>query len=358
MAVGTFIIRERPDIGGVLPPGGQPFRFEWTADRRNTPIQPWSMGVTQRTARTDYPGADNPTEQVLGPNFKPFTLTGRWSDKFNFGGYAIQTWRNFLAMVRRGNLCEFSFQSLTFFGIITDFDWDYRREYDIGYSFTVSVHRRPGADPLSKNIFQPLSITRDANSLAKSVQARILNDMAITESLKPSQQLVGDISATSTAQLQAMQEAADEFNAVVEERVLETDADATLSVRRAIAAADKVIGSAQTRINEVAGLRSDTALSFQSALGVLDFETWSRGLSSQARLSVFESFDARQQLDRQAQPDAIALYRPFKGESLYSISNRFYRTPHNWRLIKERNRLDSSILTGTELLIIPEAPPQ
>lgn len=372
MAVGTFIVAERPDLGGFKPRGGEA-RFEWTAEGRSAPKQPWPGGVTQRTARVDYPGSDTPTEQVLGPNFKPFTLSGSWKDKYNplatraegetdesfaarAGGFAIKTWKAFLAMVRRGNVVEVSFKSLTFFGIITDFDWDYRREYDIGYTFTVSVHRRPGADELAKP--PSPTTTKDANTLSQSIKDRIETEMAAIDERKPTTQLALDTSPQTKEHLQQMLSDSQDFQTVVDQRVLKTDADSALSVRRAIASGDLIIGGAQTLLNYLGGLKSDTALMYQTAMGVLDFETWGRGLAAQARLVVFESYDARQQLDEQAEPDAIALYRPFKNESLYSISNRFYGTPHNNRLIKQRNRLTSSNLTGTELLIIPEAPPQ
>lgn len=354
MAVGTFIISERPDLGGFKPRGGAA-RFEWSADRRSAPLQPWSGGVKQRTARTDYPGGDFPTEQVLGPNFKPFSLSGKWLDKYNGERFALDTFEAFLALVRRGNMVQVSFKSMTFIGIITDFDWDYRREYDIGYTFTVSPHRQPGADELAKP--PSATVTRDANTLAKEIEEKI-NLMLEVEDSKPSTQLAGEISPLSTEQVQAMLDASREFNDVVSQRVLVTDADAVLSVRRAVASGDLVIGRAQTKINEASGLKSDTALMYQTAMGVLDFETWNRGLASQARLIVFDSFEARQQLDEQDEPNVIALYKPFRGESLYSVSNRFYGTPDNWRLIKRRNRLASSTLTGSELLAIPEAPAQ
>lgn len=372
MAVGVFVIQERPDLGGFQPRGGAA-RFEWDSDHRNAPFQPWPGGVTQRTARTDYTGADSPTEQVLGPNFKPFTLRGQWLDKYNpltsrapgesdasfaarARGYAIKEWKAFTAMVRRGNMLEFSFKSMTFFGIITDYDWEYRREYDIGYSFTVSVHRRPGADEL--DALPSPSLTRDANTLSKEIEQRITARMDILNAAKPSRFMAGDLSPTTEAEYQALKDASTEFNTVVSQRVLQVAADAFLSVRRAVAAGDIVIGRAQSLINTLGGVRSDVDLMYQTALGVLDVETWGRGLAAQGRLVVYDSYNARQQLDEQIEPNAIALYRPFKGESLYSISNRFYNTPHNWRLIKQRNRLGSSALTGTELLVIPEAPPQ
>lgn len=356
MAVGQFKILERPDLGGRSPRQGDPVQFVWDADHRNAPLQPWPGGVTQRTARIDYPGSDNPTEQVLGPNFKPFTLTGRWSDKFNEPGYAIKTWKAFLAMVRRGNVVQVSFKSLTFIGIITDFDWEYRRDYDIGYSFTVSVHRRPDPDELSSP--PSPTITRDANTLSKAIEERIKTNMAEINEGKPSVHMAGDASPLSQEQYEEMVAASDRFQTIVNQRVLQVDSDSDLSIRRAVASADRIINLAKAQIDTAGVLKADVALAYQTPMGNLEFETWNRGIAAQARLSIFDSYEARRQLDEQADPTALALYRPFENESLYSISNRFYGTPHNWRLIMRRNRLSSSNLEGTELLVIPEAPPQ
>lgn len=359
MSVGTFIIQEKPELGGLKPRGGA-VRFEWDSDHRSSPIQPWSGGVKQRSKRTDYAGADAPTEQVLGPNFKPFTLSGRWQDKYNGGaptaegqlGFAMKTFNAFLAMVRRGNITEISYKSMSFIGLITDFDWDYRREYDISYSFTVSPHRRPGVDELAK----PPSpeILLDANTLAKRIAVRV-DAMKALEADKPTAQLAGDTSPQATEKLAAVEEASKEFQGIVDQRVLKVDSDSNLSVRRAVASGDLLIGRAKDQIDSLRGIGS-ASLMYQTPLGVLNLEVWSRGVSASARLTVFDSFKAREQLDRQADPDAVALYRPFENESLYSISNQFYGTPNNWREIKQRNRLESSNMKGTELLVIPEVP--
>ena len=64
---------------------------------------------------------------------------------------------------------------------------------------------------------------------------------------------------------------------------------------------------------------------------------------------------SREMLSR-AKPNLIALYSPKAGEHLMKIANKFYANPLNWKRIATRNSLGSSlILTGEELLIIPEA---
>jgi hypothetical protein len=99
---------------------------------------------------------------------------------------------------------------------------------------------------------------------------------------------------------------------------------------------------------------STSKLAYESAMSTLEFETWARGLAAQSRLAWANADAFQRDLERRSEPKAKALYRPFKGESLYSISSRFYNTPHEWRRIMDKNGLTNLTLQGTELLIIPE----
>lgn len=104
----------------------------------------------------------------------------------------------------------------------------------------------------------------------------------------------------------------------------------------------------------LATVRADVNLAVATAMGVLDFEDWSRSLRFMARIAMGQAHNGNLASTQRAQPDAKRLYRPNAGESLYQISRKFYGTPHAWRLIYERNSLSSFQLTGSETLIIPE----
>jgi hypothetical protein len=79
------------------------------------------------------------------------------------------------------------------------------------------------------------------------------------------------------------------------------------------------------------------------------------GAEAGARAMLLAARRAQESLLAQADPNALALYQPHAGESLYAISNRFFKTPHRWREIAARNGLKTVVLEGTELLIIPNA---
>ena len=181
----TFTITERPDLGGFRPRSGKGQVFKWSSQNQNIPQGAWEFGGQLRTNRINYPGTDRPTEQVLGPNYTPFTLTGRWKNKFNRApvgegqespvpgaegnNYAENEMRLFETMCRRGNVIELQFQEITITGLITEWSFLYKRRWDIGYSFTFSPHTKGGQDEIAFTQDQkPMSSPKRLADLTKN----------------------------------------------------------------------------------------------------------------------------------------------------------------------------------------------
>jgi len=364
----VFIIEEQAPLGGQAPPGGLQ-RFEWTAAKRSIPKGSWTFGGHQRTVRTDYPGANDPTEQVLGPNFTPFTLTGTWDDRYNpkaptdpdksgpenrasVGGYATEEMARFEAMCMRGNPVRITFQRITVQGVITDWDFEFRRDWDIDYSFTVSPHhRQPGGFFALKR--SPRAVL-NAKQLRSEVGDEISAALALHERV-PYLRLSGTTTADAEVYLDEWEAGLDAIDTAIEQRNLTLETDPASALLRLAAAFLGLSTTAQNLIDLLRPLDSTEALDFDDqAISVLDFDAWARGLMFQSRRVVVFGQRAAAQLRQRAHPNAIALYRPQEGEHLYSVSNRFFGTPFNWRIIQERNGLISTSLTGEELLIIPE----
>jgi nucleoid-associated protein YgaU len=74
-----------------------------------------------------------------------------------------------------------------------------------------------------------------------------------------------------------------------------------------------------------------------------------------ARLAIVGADEAERDMRTRAKASPRAIHRPYAGESLYRISERYYGTPSAWRRIYEANNLSSLVLAGTEELLIPEA---
>ncbi len=104
----------------------------------------------------------------------------------------------------------------------------------------------------------------------------------------------------------------------------------------------------------VYGTRSVDALAYEDIGGKYAYEEWGREIGYNSRILGLRAHEAARALAARSAPRARALYRPNRGESLYGISLRFYKTAEHWIDIYERNGLVSFILAGSELLEIPE----
>lgn len=364
-----FIVEELSVLRGTPPPGGYQ-RFEWTAANRSIPRAPWPFGVKQRTVRTDYPGADDPTEQILGPNYTDFTLEGVWDDRYNpkagpleLGptaeeartarhGFALEEWQRFELMVRRGNPVRITFQEVQIQGIITSADFEFFTRNRIGYRFTLSPHhRQPGGFfALKKSPRTALNAKQMLTEISEEV------DTLLTyHELAPQLALVDTLYDDVNTYVEQLATGLVSIEDAIDQRNLSTISETNVALLRIGSLFYEMATLAVNLIDVLKAYDSSEALDFENGERTLNFDVWSRGLMYQARRIVVVSYRAASDLQQRAYPQAMRLYRPQAGESLYAISNRFYQSPHNWRLIAERNGLDDFALTGEELLIIPEA---
>ena len=320
------------------------------------PRQPWIQGGEQRTVRTDYPGATSPSEQVLGPKKAPQSFNGRWDDRYNFTGYARGEMRRFEAMAERGNLVRIAFQEITYEGIITSWSFPYQRDWYIRYEFTVSIHARP--DDL--NIDRSPDTTRTASDAYDAVNDQVnAADLRLFEALR-AQNLESRLQTEAVQDCKTamanMTKNRDALADTLDQREWNPSAtDKAVSAFRRIATQFRAVRSnALDLIASTAETRSDVDLGVRDAMSVLSYEDWSRSMRFQGRVILGQANEAADAMDERAEPDALRIYRPREGESLYQIARRFYGDAGAWRLIANRNGLTDFELTGDELLIIPE----
>ncbi len=354
MAVGLFTIQEQP------PDGSPGQRFEWTSDTepasgntggaRACPVQPWTLTGQQRHVRTNYPGSRKPSVQILGPAKGPSTLSGRFDDRYNFSGYAIAEMRRFEEMCERGNPVLCQFLSITREGIIIDWKLDYRREWYIPYEFTLDVHDNPS---------QPNDLDRSPDSVDTpsshfdNLDATIQAMLEIHDTV-PASLMAGTLAADTTANLTSILTNRDSLGATLDNRELNPPENPVDAFTRLATQFRSARASVFNAVVGLAAARSNVDMAVQTAMGVLDFETWTRGIRFMGRIAIGRGFQGDRACTKRASPDAKRLYRPQAGESLYAISRKFYGTPFAWRLIYERNALTTWVLTGAEILVIPD----
>jgi hypothetical protein len=72
------------------------------------------------------------------------------------------------------------------------------------------------------------------------------------------------------------------------------------------------------------------------------------------RLTTHRSRKAANDMDARDIPATMGIYRPFKGEHIYSVSRKAYGTPNAWQTIFKANHLTSLTFQGSETLVIPK----
>jgi len=363
-SAGAFTIQEIGRIGrqtGGRPDGGPSAIFEWTSDRRPMdgnkggaracPLAPWGIAGTLRHVRTDYSGARTPSVQVLGPSKKASEFAGRWDDRYNFAGYASAEMRRFEAMCERGNLVRIQFQGQAFEGQITDWNFEYRRSNYIRYTFTFDPHTRAGEGNLEDRSPASPKSTQQAYDELDITVAAILD----AQDYAPRTALGGTAADDVDAALASLVTDRNAIGDTLDQReLLKTESRPIEAFTRMATQFRQAANDALSILDTMTAYRADLDLAHTTAMSVLDYESWSRSIRFRTRVALGTSRAAALGVEERAEPSALALYRPHRGESLMKISRRFYGTPHCWGLIAERNALSSMTLTGDELLIIPE----
>ena len=307
------------------------------------------MSGKLRTQRTEYPGAKTPSEQVMGPNHEPFSLEGRWDDRYNFEGFAKQTRQEFEGLCRRGSPVRIQFEAESFDCLLTDWDFEYHRSWDIRYSFTASVHSRSNdADISNRSPEQPRNARQILDDMSTIVESIVDADTNVPDSF-----LSTGLASTVGASIFELGAQLDAIEVTIDVR-LSADVKVVDPFRRLATQTRSMQSIAQKMNLDTISIKADVDLGPKTAVTVLLFETWSRSLRFNNRVLISTTVKGSDELDERAAPNAIGLYRPSQGESIYHISRLFYGTPHGWRLIAERNNLPGIKLTGDELLIIPE----
>ncbi len=363
MANGVFTITELPSVGDPDITDLLGLRFEWTSDSkpitpfhgsggggaRACPVKPWRQGGVLRTKRTDYPNAKIPSEQVLGPAHKRHTFSGRWDDRYNGAGYAKFERDRFVDMCERGSLVQIQYDSDVFVGLIVDWDCDVNQAWRIPYTFTVSIHNRTNQTDRTRVVATPPDPTSSLNDVITSVQAMLDSDQfaprhAVTGGL------ADDVTSLLVDNVSAHQQLAD----TIDNRDLNLPTHPVDGMLRIATLFRQQRNKASDLLDRLATVRADLDTTMISAMDVLNFEDWVRSLRWYARIVIRQANAGDVAASEHAAPAPVRLYRPQRGEHLYTISQRFYGTPHGWRLIYDRNALSSFVLTGAEILLIPE----
>jgi nucleoid-associated protein YgaU len=326
--------------------------FTWNVDGQSKPREAWRTPMKLRTVRTDY--SDKPTEQVLGPMYEDFTLTGLWDNKYNGGpdtDFAWTTGEAFKALWKRGNLCRFDFDDISIIGLIVSFEPEYFRRSRIGYKFTVSPHF-DNADSAPRKAPQtapsPQSYQQQVDQLIEQAQQR--------QAAAPAVYIVAGIFSTVDGHVNTMSSSIATIDSIIANRIIYAGplTTNTTSVGRLVQEFSNLQSTANLMLVALDTATSGTDIVYQDAFVAITYQQWSRGIREVARQMIQVAYDAVIQFSKYIVSDMLALYSPQAEESLYGIATRFYGSPDQWRTIYLQNHLVSIVLDGTETLVIPK----
>lgn len=351
-------ITELSRVGSSLQPTGTEFRF--ARENFSAPRGPQEFGLELRTVRTDLPGGEEPVEQVLGWNYTEFTVKGMWDDRHAGPGYAENTRRAFEDMVKRGNPVRYQFEQLSIVGLIKKFNFLYVRKDLQGYTFTISPHFRYEGETVRVNSNSARKISLDpkrAVALARAGLEQMRLDQAratLANQARVHQLLSSGIFATINSSLDTIEGYISQAEKLVDDELISRADNATNTLNRGA----QILASAKTEVasllNKQKSLQVAVEMPIDSLVEALKFEGWNRTVAGSARRFVVDAEQSRKDFEHRAKPRPQRLYRAKQNQSLYTISNICYGTPHHWRDIFVANNLTSIILKGGELLEIPE----
>lgn len=351
MANDVFVIEEMTYDGIARKykpaPGGKLFR--WSSTAQSSPVVGWPYEHVLRTIREDYAGGAEPIEQILGSNYEPFTLSGRWNDRYNDPGFAKRTRDDMDELVKSGSPVRVSWADIVFIGLLRRFRPMVMKEWLCDYEIEISPHLR-GDDPGRSIESDKVASVRNYGDLILQVSS----EMQTVHALAPVRYITGTLHSSVSLLVTTVSDKAVQISAVIEGRVLSFNEDEINSVSKVVADLEIIRQAALSIRSALSSASTTTSIYFPDTLVELEFDAWSRGLGIQARSLAVIAREAAEELSRRVIPSAQALYRPRAGESYYDIANQFFGSPADWRVISEANpEIFAMEFDGTELLVIP-----
>lgn len=358
MSAGVFKITEIP--AGTSPDDGTGEVFMWTSDwtapdgltaARAAPRGDWRIPGQQRQVRTDYPGGVNPSRQILGPSQKAFTWIGVWDDRFNGKGFAVAEMRRFENMCRRGNPVQVEFQEQSFRGVITEWEWTYKRDWQIGYSFTFDPDNRTDVEATTST-----APPGDPGTAVEDLQIIAVKTAGVHAD-KPAYAIGGTNGAGLISSVSSgLAKVSKGINDVAGLLDIKTGILKPIGDLRAMGTQFRRIkGDCAEVAAKLGTAKATLAMGVRSAKAMLDFETWGRSTARLMRVAAKTAESAAKDVIRRDVGNPKGIYRPRKGESIYSVSRACYGSPFNGRAIRLANPQYKSIrFAGTETLVIPE----
>lgn len=314
---------------------------------------PFEFGGEQKIEKVYYPGQSEPTMHILGPQESDIKVNGRLTDKRykdkKFRGVAVEFQKLMDSIRIRGNLLHIQMGEISRYGFLQKSMFRMKNNDDIEYELNfaiVSFNKPRGILKAGRSSDFPVQANKDLTAAAEQFNQDFI---PVINTIKKSfaeqiTELIGDVAS------------AVKLVTTFVDTVFNTIDDLQASVARAqglVKHARNKILDYQRRVRSFPILGNSTnpsavgiAAGYQNAKYIQD--SLSRVLTLQALLAALSL-----QLRAITLTLPIARYRVKLGDSLQSISVRFYNTQDNWTKIYDHNKLSTTVLTVGQVLEIP-----
>lgn len=352
---------------------------------RALPYQGVAWGGTMRADPNWFPGNPVASLQIIGPTYKPTTITGKWKDIFLFnedsaallvnfpvlsgpslpgaterGGETFKSGgsvpsqlaqrarvlRDAIELMRReGGLLKVEWGSIVRYGIISDTNFPHDREEDIEYEIefkwigdTASQPKRllPKLDLLSALQIILQALDKVINALLGVILKAFLFITKI-------QQFITKLGSFVTSLLEALKRITSFVFA---------PADILNNIRANLRA---IILEARDLFDD---LRADPSAAYQAALqgsvkDIVEANLFLSSFRSQVQQLAADAAEKQREIEEFAGPELLGLYTATGGESLRDVAQQYYGEWRNWRTLAEFNGIDRSILVRGTIVRIP-----
>lgn len=324
------------------------------------PFQPFEYGGKQRFVKNYYPGNSEPTFHILGPEEDDLTIRGRLKDKIRgynnsdtsqpynrkLRGVSLEMQQLIEAMRIRGNIVRIKMGEFLRYGVISEAQFKLKTIVDIDYSITFSISGFN--QPLDCNqVDQDDTIPFDINKKLIAQAALLLEK----DSQRPANipQSFADIIDSVTSDVYG---AISNFTSFIDDTI-STAEDISASINKITALgqfASAQVSASRTRIGKI------NIVNF-GGVNITDKYTihaWNEEYIGTMNdlASVLAALRAR--FAGLVASTPLARHRVREGDTLQSISNKFYNTPENWEAIYDHNGLTSTDLETSTILEIPK----
>lgn len=340
-------------------------RFEWNGVSHSSAQGPLKFRLGTKIVRREMPGSSDVVHHAMSASWQPFTVNGEWRDIWMGQGQAFQTYLEFARLAQRMPLVRITLDSLSFVGMLEDFEVDYEHESYIKWSFVISPEE-------NENVSSDINLSDTSPRVQRSIQQHVkdttdealalqstlddVDDLPVaTEDINDVQDSKAELdSATASLASVSSSSGIEGISADLVSNINNVGSDVTDLVWTLPKEFERLHRAAINVAVAVKDQRADTSLAFDDFLNVLRFENYVHETTSGCWRIAGKSSDAARDLRSKSSLKPRAIYVPKPGESLERISMRFYGTPDNANLIYRTNHLTSLILAGTEELLIPD----